>query len=225
MPIAKNQGVIIGVAAANRDEQTWGPDAGEWRPERWLDLDSAAGEEEEGGASAVEASRKDFTRVKQDRDVKLPGVYSGMYVAPPPLFYLFPPHAMMTNGGCSSFFVFRFRRMTFSGGSRACMCVHPVSDVASRPRSDPRHLTQRIQVLASRAQCVMRFPLKKMPHPALIHSYLPSSEVVLATMIDRFEFAPTGKEIVWHMTNIQTPYVKGREKETPHLPLIVSIAE
>jgi hypothetical protein len=51
------------------------------------------------------------------------------------------------------------------------------------------------------------------------------TEVVLATMVDRFQFAPSGKEIVWHMTNIQTPYVKGHENETPHLPLMVSLAD
>ena len=36
IPVAKNQGVIVGIAAANRDEAAWGPDAWEWKPERWL---------------------------------------------------------------------------------------------------------------------------------------------------------------------------------------------
>ncbi|KAJ6577991.1 cytochrome P450 [Mycena capillaripes] len=35
VPIATNQNVHIGIAAANRDPKIWGPDAGEWKPDRW----------------------------------------------------------------------------------------------------------------------------------------------------------------------------------------------
>jgi hypothetical protein len=74
VPIAKNQGVIIGIAAVNRDEETWGSDANEWRPERWL---CSSASEEDGEPFDT---RKHFTDVKQNKDVKLPGVYSGMCV-------------------------------------------------------------------------------------------------------------------------------------------------
>jgi cytochrome P450 len=35
VPIAANQNVHIGIAAANRDPQIWGNDAHEWKPDRW----------------------------------------------------------------------------------------------------------------------------------------------------------------------------------------------
>ncbi|EPQ52971.1 cytochrome P450 [Gloeophyllum trabeum ATCC 11539] len=37
VPVAKNQNVIIGIAAADRDPEIWGDDAAEWKPERWTD--------------------------------------------------------------------------------------------------------------------------------------------------------------------------------------------
>ena len=74
VPIAKNQGVIIGVAAVNRDERTWGSDGHKWRPERWL---SGSPTVEDGTWSD---RKKDLTLVKSDKDIKLPGVYSGMCV-------------------------------------------------------------------------------------------------------------------------------------------------
>lgn len=29
-------GIIIGILASNRNPEIWGPDAAEWKPERWL---------------------------------------------------------------------------------------------------------------------------------------------------------------------------------------------
>ena len=64
LSIAKNQGVIIGITAAQRDERVWGADAWKWRPERWLygDADAKAGP----GAALL------------DDEARYPGVYSGM---------------------------------------------------------------------------------------------------------------------------------------------------
>ena len=35
--VPNNTDVIISVLGANRDKRIWGPDAEEWRPERWLE--------------------------------------------------------------------------------------------------------------------------------------------------------------------------------------------
>ena len=50
------------------------------------------------------------------------------------------------------------------------------------------------------------------------------AEVVLAMLIEKFRFTLPDEEIVWRMTNIQTPALKGKEDETPQLPLKVSLA-
>jgi len=36
IPISKNTNVIISIVGVNRDPTIWGPDASEWKPERWL---------------------------------------------------------------------------------------------------------------------------------------------------------------------------------------------
>ncbi|KII90987.1 hypothetical protein PLICRDRAFT_52656 [Plicaturopsis crispa FD-325 SS-3] len=36
IPLANNTNVIMGILAINRDPSIWGPDAAEWKPERWL---------------------------------------------------------------------------------------------------------------------------------------------------------------------------------------------
>ena len=36
VPVPKGTNVIVGIAALNRDKALWGPDALEWKPERWL---------------------------------------------------------------------------------------------------------------------------------------------------------------------------------------------
>lgn len=70
VPIARNQGVIIGIAAAHRDERVWGADAWEWRPERWLCHAAEDGEDVQG---AME------TRPVLEDEARYPGVYSGMW--------------------------------------------------------------------------------------------------------------------------------------------------
>jgi hypothetical protein len=56
VPIRENQNVIIGMGASNRNKALWGPDADEWRPERWL-------------SSLPDALC----------EAKIPGVYSHLY--------------------------------------------------------------------------------------------------------------------------------------------------
>lgn len=36
IPVQKFAGIIVGIRACNRNEAIWGPDAKEWKPERWL---------------------------------------------------------------------------------------------------------------------------------------------------------------------------------------------
>lgn len=50
---------FIGIATANQLEQVWGPDAKEWKPERWL---------QDGQVKMP----------KLHSDVRLPGIYSQM---------------------------------------------------------------------------------------------------------------------------------------------------
>ena len=37
IPLRRNTNVIIAIEAANRRPDVWGPDASDWRPERWLE--------------------------------------------------------------------------------------------------------------------------------------------------------------------------------------------
>ncbi|KZT04037.1 cytochrome P450 [Laetiporus sulphureus 93-53] len=36
IPVPKGTGILIGILACNRNAEIWGPDAAEWKPERWL---------------------------------------------------------------------------------------------------------------------------------------------------------------------------------------------
>lgn len=36
IPIPSDTNVIVGILAANRNPEIWGPDSYEWKPERWL---------------------------------------------------------------------------------------------------------------------------------------------------------------------------------------------
>ena len=55
LPIAKGTYVYLGLAAANQSAKIWGPDATEYKPERWLDKQGSIA-----------------------KNTKLPGIYSNM---------------------------------------------------------------------------------------------------------------------------------------------------
>lgn len=57
IPVPKGSLVIISLLLANRNPDIWGPDADEWKPERWL--------------SALPTSVT---------EARLPGIYSHLYV-------------------------------------------------------------------------------------------------------------------------------------------------
>jgi cytochrome P450 len=57
MLIQQGTAVYLGLAAANRSTAVWGPDASEFKPERWLN--------------------------RTQTESKLPGAYSGMYALLP----------------------------------------------------------------------------------------------------------------------------------------------
>ena len=50
------------------------------------------------------------------------------------------------------------------------------------------------------------------------------AELVIARLIDQFEFALPDEEIVWNMNHIAAPTVKGKEMEGAKMPLKVSLA-
>ena len=37
IPVPEGTIVLVGMLASNRNPELWGPDAEEWRPERWLE--------------------------------------------------------------------------------------------------------------------------------------------------------------------------------------------
>lgn len=55
--VPKNTTILIGIRAVNTSTEIWGPDAAEWKPERWL--------------SPLPESVT---------NARIPGVYSNMYV-------------------------------------------------------------------------------------------------------------------------------------------------
>lgn len=70
--LKKDTGIIISMFAANRSKTTWGEDAEEWKPERWM------GESyQDNGIDDVQSEDNETygRRVTKER---LPGVYSGM---------------------------------------------------------------------------------------------------------------------------------------------------
>lgn len=75
VPVAQWQQVVVGVTAANRDEATWGADAWQWVPERWLTPEQRAEDALTGGD---EWKKVAFEERGLEREGRLPGVYSGM---------------------------------------------------------------------------------------------------------------------------------------------------
>ncbi|KAL5525409.1 hypothetical protein ACEPAF_9279 [Sanghuangporus sanghuang] len=71
LPLRKNTNVIIAIDAANRRTDIFGPDAEQWRPERWLERDDP--ENEDNKTNSHENSHNE--KVSNN---KLPGVYSGL---------------------------------------------------------------------------------------------------------------------------------------------------
>ena len=72
VPVKANTNVIISVLGANRDKETWGEDAEEWKPERWLVQPGT--EVMSDGLNKGDKERQAHGVAKQ----QLPGVYSGM---------------------------------------------------------------------------------------------------------------------------------------------------
>ncbi|KAF5382211.1 hypothetical protein D9615_004271 [Tricholomella constricta] len=122
--VPKNTQVLISILNVNRDPTLWGPDASEWKPERWLS-----------------------PLPKALHDARIPGVYSHL--------------------------------MTFIGGGRACIGF--------------------------------KFSQLEM-------------KVVLSVLVSQFRLSPSNKEIVWEMTGIVTPTLKGSSRQ-PQLPLTVELVE
>ncbi|KAK7056277.1 hypothetical protein VNI00_002830 [Paramarasmius palmivorus] len=120
IPIPKGTDVYISLIGSNRSSEIWGPDAGEWKPERWL-----------------------TSLPTTVTDARIPGVYSNL--------------------------------MTFNAGNRSCIGF--------------------------------KFSQLEM-------------KIVLAFLIESFQFSPTGKEIVFELTGVASPRVKGVPGH--QLPLRVS---
>ena len=54
----------------------------------------------------------------------------------------------------------------------------------------------------------------------------PIAEVVLALLIQTFEFSHSGKEIAWRATGVSSPVVVGPEgKGCPEMPMMVNLVK
>lgn len=101
-------------------------------------------------------------------------------------------------------------RMTFLGGGRACMSV-----VYSL-----RMFCQLITAVVSNFHNLrwVRASGCRLNHD-LSHV---STEVVLSVLLSRFRFSPSEKDIVWEMSTISIPTIKGHPR-CPQLPLKISV--
>ncbi|KDR84606.1 hypothetical protein GALMADRAFT_237500 [Galerina marginata CBS 339.88] len=125
--VQKGTPVYVGLASTNRSTALWGPDAAEFKPERWM------------GRQAHEST------VQQ---VKTPGIFSNM--------------------------------MTFLGGGRAC--------------------------------------------PGMKFAFL-EIKTVMSVLLPSFRFERTKDIVDWRLGITLSPYVRGREKEGPRVPMKVSLIQ
>ncbi|RDB25864.1 Docosahexaenoic acid omega-hydroxylase CYP4F3 [Hypsizygus marmoreus] len=122
--VPKDTRIVISILNANRDSALWGPDALEWKPERWMSpLPQAL------------------------LDARMPGVYSHL--------------------------------MTFLGGSRACIGF--------------------------------KFSQLEM-------------KVVMSVLFSQFRFTPSKQEILWEMSGVVMPSLKGQARK-PQLPIVIEGVE
>lgn len=138
IPVAKGQGIVIGIAASHRDKSIWGAHANEWKPENWL---------ENRDIDDLDEEKESKISPRLGYEDRYPGIYSGM--------------------------------MSFSGGGRSCIGF-------------------KFAILAIK--------------------------LLVAELIDQFEFSAPDGEIIWNMNHIAAPTVLGREKEGAQMPLKVSLA-
>ena len=78
IPVTKNQGLVVGIAAANRDETVWGRDAWEWKPERWLSPNVDQAQPDEVGLKGGDEWKSGVLGSEALKEAKYPGIYSGM---------------------------------------------------------------------------------------------------------------------------------------------------
>uniref|UniRef100_A0A0W0FSP6 Cytochrome p450 n=1 Tax=Moniliophthora roreri TaxID=221103 RepID=A0A0W0FSP6_MONRR len=123
IPVPAHTNVYISILGSNRNTSLWGPDALEWKPERWLEPLPAVVPE-----------------------ARIPGVYSHL--------------------------------MTFNGGGRSCIGF--------------------------------KFSQLEM-------------KVVLAHLIETFEFAPTGEKVYWQYAAVSNPFVRNGGKTQVKLPMRISL--
>ncbi|KAF9557445.1 cytochrome P450 [Agrocybe pediades] len=123
IPVPEGTAFHISILNSNTNPELWGPDAYEWKPERWLN-----------------------PLPQSLIDARIPGVYSQL--------------------------------LTFIGGGRSCIGF--------------------------------KFSQLEM-------------KVVLALLLEQFEFSPSGKNIFWQMTGIATPNLDANSTN-PTLPMVVSLA-
>ena len=64
IPVEKGTQILVSIIASNRNQDVWGPDADEWKPERWM--------------AASNATTENDIFLNTGSGVKYPGVYSSM---------------------------------------------------------------------------------------------------------------------------------------------------
>ena len=69
VPVPKGTTILVGVRASNRNPELWGPDAKEWKPERWLTTD---------GKIKTGIYEGDLSGDHSGTGPRYPGVYASM---------------------------------------------------------------------------------------------------------------------------------------------------